>query len=299
MSAESKNSRRSLHEAGEISGRQTSRWVSHVENLVANPIVAYGLVLLIVLRELWGIWRYLDVTTGDTSSYFLDALRWAHGLHDDIVWSPLYTDFFGVVVALINNVADAVLIHRLVIVIAGAVSFSRRCGHFSARPWIHRRTLVGPHSGERQDRIRDPPVRDAAGAWRRDRPGSLEHAAGAWNGRRLLLVTAALVRQEFVIALAFLATAIVISEGAKRRKSTTKATAYLRAYGVPLLVALLLIGGAYWRSLDQGQAARSNSTRRKSSTCARSTRTAISSATRRATRRALDRLWSVNAEDVR
>src|SRR5216683_1094233 len=118
MSAESENAQRSLREADEIRGWQSSRWISLAEKLVANPLVAYGLVLLILLRELWGVWRYRDVTTGDTSSYFLDALRWAHGLHDDIVWSPLYTDFFGTVVALIHNVADAVLVHRLIIVIA-------------------------------------------------------------------------------------------------------------------------------------------------------------------------------------
>ena len=36
-------------------------------------------------------------------------------------------------------------------------------------------------------------------------------------------------------------------------RTRVSAISYLRVYGIPLLLAFLLIGGAYWRSFDQGQ----------------------------------------------
>jgi hypothetical protein len=42
--------------------------------------VSYALIAALQLKILWNIWRYRDLTPGDTSSYFLDAARWARRL---------------------------------------------------------------------------------------------------------------------------------------------------------------------------------------------------------------------------
>ena len=41
-----------------------------------GPWFAYGMLALLQLRAVWGIWRFRDLTPGDTSSYFLYASQW-------------------------------------------------------------------------------------------------------------------------------------------------------------------------------------------------------------------------------
>src|SRR4029077_15650880 len=92
-----------------------------VDCAVRSPFVAYPAIIVLQLRLVWNIWRYKDVTYGDTSSYYRDAANWAHTLHDNIVWSPLYTNYFGTVAFFIKDVPSAVAAHRLAIVLAATV----------------------------------------------------------------------------------------------------------------------------------------------------------------------------------
>ncbi len=50
----------------------------------ANAWVSYALIFLLNMKILWGIWLYRDLTTGDTSSYFLTAYRWSKQHAPDI-----------------------------------------------------------------------------------------------------------------------------------------------------------------------------------------------------------------------
>jgi hypothetical protein len=74
-------------------------------------------LILVAAKALWGIWDR-DLTFGDTSSYFLDAVRWSQSREINIVWSPLYTSYLGTVDGLFGDVRATVLIHRLVLVAA-------------------------------------------------------------------------------------------------------------------------------------------------------------------------------------
>ena len=80
---------------------------------MANPFFSYGAILVLQLRVIWNVWQYKDLTPYDTAAYFLRATSFAHGLHDDIVWSPLYTVFWGTIVAAVGDVyAAAMQAHR-------------------------------------------------------------------------------------------------------------------------------------------------------------------------------------------
>jgi hypothetical protein len=78
-------------------------------------------------KALWGIWRR-DLTFGDTSWYFLNALKWADEGRVNIVWSPLYTAYFGAVSSVFPNAVVAVLVHRVLLAFAtlGLVAWTAR-----------------------------------------------------------------------------------------------------------------------------------------------------------------------------
>src|SRR5437868_5559823 len=95
--------------------------VRQAERLVASWWFAYPVIFLLQLHVMWKVWSYKDTTSGDTSYYFLEALNWVHGLHDDVALSPLYTDYFGTIVAAIKDVPTAILVHRLLIVFAASL----------------------------------------------------------------------------------------------------------------------------------------------------------------------------------
>src|SRR5436309_10286941 len=77
---------------------------------------SYALILLLQTKVLWRIWDLKDLTIGDTSSYFRYARLWADGFHDVVVWSPLYTAFYGSFLFVTSNILAVTIMHRLVIV---------------------------------------------------------------------------------------------------------------------------------------------------------------------------------------
>jgi hypothetical protein len=236
-----------------------ARGLARIDRWVANPLLAYGAVIAVTLRILWRVWDYKDLTFGDTSSYFLDAATWVHGLHDDIVWSPLYTDFLGTVLAVIHDPHTAVLIHRVAIVLAAsllALAVMRR--------------LLGPALGL------------AAGIWWTVLPANFNvayevHLFGALPillavlvvarspGRRaraaalgILVAATVLVRNELLVTDVGFAFALLAAELRGRRRALDRRAplgVVLGAYALPLALAAALCGVAYWRSYDQGSRA--------------------------------------------
>lgn len=90
-----------------------------------NPAVALnvfiGLTAILCVKILWGYWAR-DLTFGDTSSYFRNAVIWAEARQVNIVWSPLYTAFFGTCWELLQDAIAATLVHRLILIgIIGAL----------------------------------------------------------------------------------------------------------------------------------------------------------------------------------
>src|SRR5438045_8522626 len=57
------------------------RLVDLADRVVAHPLVSYALIAALQLRVIWNVWKYKDLTYGDTSNYFINAASWMHGLH--------------------------------------------------------------------------------------------------------------------------------------------------------------------------------------------------------------------------
>jgi hypothetical protein len=227
---------------------------SWVEELVRSPLVAYGLMLTLQLRVVWGIWGNRDLTTGDTASYFLDAAGWASGLHLNILWSPLYTSFFGTILAIVGDAPTAVIVHRVVIVVAAALLVLALM-----------RALLGPAIGL------------LVASWWAIVPANFEvdyevHLFGFlpvlvaallafWipgrTGRGIVLAvllgTTILLRNELVIATAVFAAAALAAEIRDRRYGVIHRASLMRAYAIPLVVVALLTVAAFARSHVQGQ----------------------------------------------
>jgi hypothetical protein len=85
------------------------------------PWFSYVALALLQLHVVWGAWDYRDLTTGDTSAYFVLAHGWATDLTNYFVWSPLYTMYYGTVLWLFPDVWTATLVHRLLIVFAASL----------------------------------------------------------------------------------------------------------------------------------------------------------------------------------
>lgn len=109
-----------LPSARPLSARLRERW-PRVVAAFESPWMASALLLLLQLKIIWGVWLNRDVTIGDTTSYFLDAWRWYTTGEVNIVWSPLYTVFYGSFLYLNPDAVWATFAHRVVIVLVATV----------------------------------------------------------------------------------------------------------------------------------------------------------------------------------
>lgn len=78
--------------------------------------VFWVVILFLTIKILWGYWDR-DITSGDTSSYFLDAARWHLDKTVNIVWSPLYTAYLGSWLNVSENAVIAVFLHRVGLIV--------------------------------------------------------------------------------------------------------------------------------------------------------------------------------------
>lgn len=219
------------------------------EAVVANPLFAYTAILVLQLRVIWNVWKYKDLTFGDTAGYFVFARAWAHGLHHNVLWSPLYTDFLGTVAAVITDVPTAVMVHRVAIVLAAtllvlalmrallgpalgllvAVWWTVLPPNFNVEYEVHLFALL-------------PILVAALVVARNQQRGALGVALAILVGDTLLM------RNEIFIASAIFTVAIIVHERRAQPSEPVCFSAYFRAYAVPVAVVFLLVGGAYWRS---------------------------------------------------
>lgn len=237
--------------------RLAQRLAGYSEVAVAHPVVAYAALAGLQVRILWNIWKYADLTTGDTSYYFVAASSWAHGVQENLIYYPLYDAFWGTILAVVHNVYAATIIQRVAIVLAVTLLvlalmrslFGPALGLLLATWWaivpVNYAPLYEVHL------FGAVPVLLALLVVAR-----VPQRLGLGIAVAILLAGSVLVRNELLVAAVVLATAIAIYElRALRGGRRATRRAYLLAYGVPLAVACLLIGGAYARSYVQGNAA--------------------------------------------
>ena len=231
--------------------------VAYTERAVANPFVAYAAIAALQLRVIWNIWRYADLPGGDTSSYFVDVATWQHGLHEDIVYSPLYDAFWGTILGVVHNLYAAAIIQRVAIILGVALLVLALM-----------RSLLGPALGlliatwwviipANYDVLYEVHLMGAL-------PILLALLVVAYMPRRqgmgiavaIMLAGAVLLRTELIAAAVILAAAVAVYEVRELRGSRRASqSAYLRAYVIPLALAFLVIGGTYARSYVQGSEA--------------------------------------------
>src|SRR5262245_36608372 len=83
------------------------------DRVLAQAWLSYALIGALQIKVLWRIWPNRDLSIGDTSWYFRNASRWADSLQVNIVSSPLYTAFYGTVIAAAGDVTIATTFHRV------------------------------------------------------------------------------------------------------------------------------------------------------------------------------------------
>lgn len=92
-----------------------------LERLASAAWFSYVTIALLQLKVIWGMWKYKDLTSGDTSSYFVDAWKWYKNGTVHFAWSPLYTAFYGTFLHLSDHAYVATVLHRAVIVMLATI----------------------------------------------------------------------------------------------------------------------------------------------------------------------------------
>src|SRR5438093_1244486 len=96
--------------------------LAHFKSIIANPWIAYAMILLAQTRRIWNIWKWRGLSTGDTCFYFADSWQFitTHKFAN-LVYSPLYSLYYGSFIALMHDARLATILHRMVIALVQAV----------------------------------------------------------------------------------------------------------------------------------------------------------------------------------
>ena len=201
-------------------------------------------LLLLLTKILWGVWAWRDQTSGDTSSYFSQIAQHlnAGGLLS-LVFSPLYLKYYSFFIYWFEDAFVATLLHRVVLLIMLAVSvlllsralLPRAIAWLVAAWWvvlpINWNALYEVHLF-----------------------GFLPLVLGSWMlaGRRrrfslsvglaLVWTSALLVRNEFALSVALLATCLVAREWWLWRKAGGSFAGMSRKIALLALPSLVVLG---------------------------------------------------------
>jgi hypothetical protein len=217
---------------------------------------AYLLLAVLQLRVVWGVWRYLDLSTGDTAAYCGLAWRWSSALALHFAWSPLYTAYYGTVLAVVPDVWLATLVHRLVIVFAVsllALALFRRLlppgiAWLAAAWWavlpINFNTVYEVHLFAALPVLVSWVLLAGRQPWARG-------VALALLGLAAVLMRSELAVSFGLVGLLCLGWELRAARRARREGAPPRGR-LLWAYGLPLAAVPLLCLGAYWRSVEKG-----------------------------------------------
>ena len=227
--------------------------LSHIlGSLAENAWIAYGSIILLQLKVMQGIWAYRDLTPGDTSSYYKGVYLWLDETKIDIAWSPLYTIFLAALHSLTDNPFWSLTIAQISIAVCGTILvliLLRRLlpSHIAwiiAAWWallpINFDTVYNVHLFS----ALFPIALFVIAAYKNNIWGRGIVLGG-------LLLTAILVRTEYIALFMLWLLAIAGYEFYVRLRKKDHAPslkAYFSAYGLPILVGLVVIGSLYSRA---------------------------------------------------
>ena len=217
------------------------------------PWPSYVLVALLQLKVIWNIWRFRDLTSGDTSSYFVNAYNWYEGLRDNFAWSPLYTSFYGSVFTVVPDAYAATIIHRTIIVMAatlGILALMRRLLPPALALAVAIWWAVLPINFDTLYEVHLFALLPVLAAFLvvayRDTSG------GRGSALAILLGATVLMRNELIVATVLFALICVLREiSSTREVGGTKRAAWQRyvvSYGLPIAVAAAVSAFYYSRS---------------------------------------------------
>lgn len=213
------------------------------------------LVALLQIKLMWNIWLFRDLTSGDTSSNFLrGAYPWSQWLADNIVWSPLYTAFYGTMLMLTGqDVYLATVLHRVVIAVTASLCVAiamRRLLPPSIALLIALWWTVLPINFDTLYEVHLFGLLPVLAAWCISMSGDSAGSQGTALG--ILLASTALVRNELIVLTALFAVFCIVREIARAKARGPCAghswVGRLGAYGLPVLVAVTVVLLFYWRS---------------------------------------------------
>jgi len=224
-----------------------------------NPIASgrkiialhYAALSALFINIIWLSWKYVDLTSGDTSAYYITARRFSTDLTCNIAWSPIYTSLLGAFRWINPDPYFAVLGHRILILAIITVlifEIARRI----MDPWVAWFVtawwLCLPINFHSLYEVHLFAVIPILIFWLiltcRQTPRARGWALG------VLLTAMFLVRNEFLIPLAIFTLASAGYDIARPERILGKVawSKYIKAYGIPVLLAFALIGTTYWRS---------------------------------------------------
>jgi hypothetical protein len=217
--------------------------------LCRSRAFAYGSLLALQAKIVWGVWNWKDLTAGDTSSYFVGASHWAESLESNLVWSPLYLIFYGSLQWISADPFFVTVAHRLVLVFTldALVLALFRCLVPAGIAWllaawwvvlpINFDTLYEVHLFAAV-----PTLLAALVAC------SVRGTSGRVTTFGLLIGTALLVRNEFAIAASLWSVACLALESRHARAGGRAMAHTAGAYASALLAVAAIWGALYLRS---------------------------------------------------
>ncbi len=223
-----------------------------------RPGFSYLMLFLLQLKLVWDIWKYRDLTSGDTSSYFIMSNLWFKNFTVNIVWSPLYTAFYGQLLHLSTNAYTVTILHRLIIVFTLAMlvlALMRRLLPPGIAWLIAAWWVILPINFDALYEVHLFAVIPILVAFL-----IILSTARSWaRGGALAILSASsiLVRNELTVATGILAVICLLWEIRLRKVikvehgSPPNVQAYLIGYGGPMLLAGLVVFFFYSRSVIQ------------------------------------------------
>ncbi len=228
--------------------------VSLTERLAQKAWFSYATILLLQIKVTWAMWHFRDLTSGDTSNYFVNAYGWFEKGFTPISWSPLYVSFYASLLHLSSDVFTVTTLHRWLIVIVLAVlvmALMRRLlppdlAWLMAAWWV-----ILPINFDALYEVHlfaVIPVLCAALV--------ILSKSGPWCrgvALAILLAASVLVRNELLLASGLLAVMLVAATIWKARHGQIRFKVNrgsILAYGIPLVCACLVIAYFYVRAND-------------------------------------------------
>lgn len=242
-----------LETTGSTIDKPAFRLVAILERLASSTRFAYGTLLLLQLKVVWGMWLYRDLPWGDTGYYFARSLLWYTSFRGSIAWSPLYTGFYGSLMNLSPDAYFVTTLHRLIIIFVAStlvLALMRRLLPHSAAWLIAAWWVISPVTFDALYEVHLFAVIPTTLAYLVVLYKPTIWTRGAALG--IFLVSGTLSRNEIMIAAGLWALLCLGWEIYQARKrGMLPVLTYLRAYGIPMLLAAILVGFFYWRATEQ------------------------------------------------